>query len=154
MLAKYSTRTDAIHAEIITPIEVGMAEVWEYDIEAIADEVLGGYDEGFACQIGHDEFWSVVEKHKRVLRIEWDEPESRPADWQDPETGTYHIEDWFHPETVAYGRLLGQDDEILGGAEIVASNDLTSEEVQRFFADEDPYKEAEKRIIDEYIAKI
>jgi hypothetical protein len=62
-ITRYVTRQDAIYREIIEPIENGEARADEFDIDAIADEVLGGYDEGFACVVDHDEFWAAVERH-------------------------------------------------------------------------------------------
>lgn len=66
----YTTRTEAIQAEIIDPIEAsGVASAAEFDIEMIADLVLE-YDsingrEGFIVkrEIDHDEFWQIVERH-------------------------------------------------------------------------------------------
>lgn len=62
----YTTRDDAIYWEIIRPIEasgeVADAHV-EFDIEAIADEVLGDYEDGFACMVDADRFWEITEAH-------------------------------------------------------------------------------------------
>ena len=62
----YTTRDDAIDAEIIDPIEAS-GEVTdaraEFDIDAIADEVLGDYDEGFACMVDADRFWEIAMAH-------------------------------------------------------------------------------------------
>lgn len=60
---RYVTRQDAIYREIVEPIENGEATADEYDIDAIADAVLGDYEQGFACIVDHDEFWSAVEKN-------------------------------------------------------------------------------------------
>lgn len=62
-MARYTTRGDAIHRQIIEPIEAGEARADEFDTDAIADEVLGDYDQGFACIVGHDESWAAVERH-------------------------------------------------------------------------------------------
>lgn len=64
----YSTRDEAIEREIVDAIEAGVvidARV-EYDVDAIADEVLGDYDDGFACMVDHDVFWASVEAHEIV----------------------------------------------------------------------------------------
>jgi len=62
-MTTYTTRDEAIYREIVVPIEanevVGDAYA-EYDIEAIADQVLGGYAEGYAPQVDDDGFWAIV----------------------------------------------------------------------------------------------
>ena len=64
--ATYTTRDEAIEREIIDPIEAS-GEVTdaraEFDIDAIADEVLGDYSEGYACRVDDDRFWAAVEAH-------------------------------------------------------------------------------------------
>lgn len=65
----YTTRTDAIQAEVIDPIEASetVTDVAaEYDIDAIADEVIGSYQQGFAAQVGPDKFWDIVARHART----------------------------------------------------------------------------------------
>lgn len=64
----YTTRTDAIHHQIIVPIEAsGVARdaEAEFDVDAIADAVLGGYADGYAQTVTADEFWDVVSQHIR-----------------------------------------------------------------------------------------
>ena len=66
MTTTYSTRDEAIQREIIDAIEANRtATADEYDVDAIAAEVLGGYEDGYACQVDEDEFWAVVERHER-----------------------------------------------------------------------------------------
>ena len=36
----------------------------EYDIDAIADRVLGDYEEGFALKVDTDEFWEIVAENE------------------------------------------------------------------------------------------
>lgn len=63
---RYTTRTEAIQAEIIDPIQSSEAvtdAAAEYDIEAIADEVIGSYGQGFVAQVGPDKFWTIVANH-------------------------------------------------------------------------------------------
>lgn len=63
----YTTRDDAIDAEIIKPIEAsGVVEDAraEFDIDAIADEVLGDYEQGFTCTVDEDAFWEIVTAHE------------------------------------------------------------------------------------------
>lgn len=53
----YTTRTEAIFAEIIAPL----GEFTDnFDIEAIADQAIGDYSEGYAPKLGADEFWAIV----------------------------------------------------------------------------------------------
>lgn len=64
----YSTRTEAIADAVVGPIEASgvVTDAYaEFDIDAIADTVLGGYDDGYAVQVDHDEFWAVVESKER-----------------------------------------------------------------------------------------
>lgn len=62
-MATYSTRTEAIQHEIIDVIEAGDATAAEFDIEAIADQVLADYDDGYAVKVDSDEFWQIVADH-------------------------------------------------------------------------------------------
>lgn len=65
----YSTRTDAI-AAIIDAIEAHPAITWarvEYDIDAIADEVIGDYADGYRIAEGI-KFWASVSRHARHAR--------------------------------------------------------------------------------------
>jgi len=68
MTQTYATRAEAIEREIIEPIEAS-GEVRdaraEFDIDAIAAEVLGDYADGYACLVDADEFWRIVERHAR-----------------------------------------------------------------------------------------
>ena len=60
MTRTYTTRTEAIQAEIITPLAGHEAD---YDIDAIADETLGDYENGYAAQVTDEAFWEIVAKH-------------------------------------------------------------------------------------------
>ncbi|WP_310962160.1 hypothetical protein [Nocardioides terrisoli] len=64
---RYTSRDDAILWEVVKPIQ-GTGEVSdayaEYDVEAIAETILGDYDEGYACKVTDDEFWQVVAEHE------------------------------------------------------------------------------------------
>ena len=65
----YTTRDDAIWAEIIKPIEAtGVVEdaCLYYNIEAIANTVLDDYEHGYACQVDPDEFWDIVAAHEVI----------------------------------------------------------------------------------------
>ena len=64
----YSTRDEAIEREIVTAIEAGDATRSEFDIDAIADEVI----EQVISETGQvtyqvtddtDDFWAAVERH-------------------------------------------------------------------------------------------
>lgn len=63
MARTYSTRDEAIYREIIEAIEAGDATRDEYDIDTIADRVLGDYEEGFALKVEESEFWDIVAAH-------------------------------------------------------------------------------------------
>lgn len=84
-MTEYATRTEAIYREIVETIE-GSGEVTdaraEYDIDAIADIVLGDYDRGYRllpefggltgdreidddAQSMAENFWSVVADNAR-----------------------------------------------------------------------------------------
>lgn len=70
MNTTFTTRDEAIQRVIIDPIEAAgedvVADAWaEYDIEAIADEVLGDYEQGYSCIVDAAEFWRIVEQHER-----------------------------------------------------------------------------------------
>ena len=64
-MTRYTTRDEAIAREIIEPIEAGQATADEFDIDAIADQVLGSHENGHACQVEHDEFWQIVADNAR-----------------------------------------------------------------------------------------
>lgn len=63
MARTYSTRSEAIYREIIEAIEAGDATREEYDIDAIADAVLGDYEDGFALKVEEPDFWRIVEEN-------------------------------------------------------------------------------------------
>ena len=64
-MTSYTTKQDAIQAEILDVIEAsGVATTDEYDIDAIADQVLTSEGTGVEYRIIMDEavdFWVVVE---------------------------------------------------------------------------------------------
>lgn len=65
-MRKYTTRTEAVQAEIIDPIEAGGAvedAYAEYDIDAIEDQVLADHLSGYALKVSVEEFWKIVEDH-------------------------------------------------------------------------------------------
>lgn len=65
--ATYSTRDEAVRS-IIEAIEAGAARADEFDVEAIADEVLswGHNTRGeFVATIDEDGFWAAVEANAR-----------------------------------------------------------------------------------------
>ena len=59
-MTTYTTRNEAIEREIL-PALTGYES--DYDIDAIADEVIGDYENGYAIQVTEDEFWGIVAKH-------------------------------------------------------------------------------------------
>lgn len=65
-MSKHTTRQDAIEVEIITAIEAtGEATRDEFDIDAIADEVLSGHDDGYQVAVDETAFWKSVANHQR-----------------------------------------------------------------------------------------
>lgn len=62
----FATRDEAIQRVIVDPIEAS-GEIADaragFDVEAIADAVLGDYEQGYTCLVDSDEFWRVVERH-------------------------------------------------------------------------------------------
>ena len=64
MARTYSTLSEAVTREIIEAIEAGDATREEYDIDAIADAVLGDYEDGFALKVDTDEFWEIVAENE------------------------------------------------------------------------------------------
>ena len=65
MARTYSTLSEAIYREIVEPIEAGDVQdaYAAYNIDAIADKVLCGYEDGFACKVTPEEFWEIVEEN-------------------------------------------------------------------------------------------
>ncbi|MGO1385752.1 MAG: hypothetical protein ACTHU1_13330 [Arachnia sp.] len=61
-MRRYSTRAEAIEREILAALGEH-ADV--HDVEAIASEVLGDYEHGFACMVDAPTFWGVVEHHAK-----------------------------------------------------------------------------------------
>lgn len=67
----YVTRNEAIEREIVVPITNGDALASEFDIEAIADEVLTLDARGrYVLATDVDAFWETVERHFLVGREE------------------------------------------------------------------------------------
>lgn len=63
-MIRYTDRYEAIHREIIEPIEAGDATACEFDVDAIAAHVLLGHEDGYALDPDVD-FWAVVQEHAR-----------------------------------------------------------------------------------------
>ena len=66
MTRTYTTRADAIQREIIDPLSASEFPLTDWDIDAIADEVLGDYEDGYASRVSAEEFWNIVRKHDRT----------------------------------------------------------------------------------------
>lgn len=60
MATTYSTRDEAITREIIEVINNGDASADEFNVDAIADAVLGDFAEGFAVIVDEATFWNTV----------------------------------------------------------------------------------------------
>lgn len=58
--ATYTTRTEAIEREIIEVIEAGDASINDYNIDAIADAVIGDHKDGYALKVDESDFWGIV----------------------------------------------------------------------------------------------
>ena len=64
-MTRYTSRTEAIQREIIAAIEAsGVANAADFNIEAIADETLSGYEDGYAIIATPDEFWAAVQSNE------------------------------------------------------------------------------------------
>lgn len=66
-MAIYSNRNEAITREIVEPIQNGdVTDAYEaHDVDAIADKVIGDYEDGFTCKVDESEFWAIVEEHAK-----------------------------------------------------------------------------------------
>lgn len=58
--ATYTTREEAIDSEIIEVIEAGDATSEDYDLDAIADAVIGDYEDGYVLKVDEATFWDIV----------------------------------------------------------------------------------------------
>lgn len=65
MTTTYTTRNEAVEREIVAAIEANGDTADGFDIDAIAEKVLGGHDEGYAPIVDTDEFWRVVAANER-----------------------------------------------------------------------------------------
>lgn len=99
----YSTRYEAIEREIVEPIKAGVIPNAraEFDIDAIADEVLGDHEQGYTCMVDEDRFWEIVASHHIAdgdPKIFWGEPDddgsqtARLLQWSDDEDGFIEID--------------------------------------------------------------
>ena len=62
---RYSTRDEAVVREIVEPIEAGDVDDARavFDVDGIAEKVLGGYEHSFSCVVDADTFWETVACH-------------------------------------------------------------------------------------------
>lgn len=60
----YTTYAEAVEREIVETINAGDANADNYNIDAIADAVLGGHEDGYALKVDTDEFWETVEANE------------------------------------------------------------------------------------------
>lgn len=58
--ATYTTRDEAIEREIVEVIESGDVTRDDYDIDSIADAVIGDYEDGYALKVDEATFWGIV----------------------------------------------------------------------------------------------
>lgn len=64
MARTYTTRDEAITREIIEAIESGDVTSDQYDIDAIADAVIGSFEDGYALQVDEASFWGIVAENE------------------------------------------------------------------------------------------
>ena len=64
MARTYSNRSEAITREIIEAIESGDVTSDQYDIDAIADAVIGSFEDGYALQVDEASFWGIVAENE------------------------------------------------------------------------------------------
>lgn len=74
----YFNRATAIQFEVVEPIKdrIFPASSAEFDFDAIADEVIGGSEDGYARMVGGERFWEIVASHHiggKRPKIFWDE---------------------------------------------------------------------------------
>lgn len=62
---RYGSRDEAVVREIVEPIEAGDVDDARavFDVDAIAEKVLSGYEHGFSCVVDADTFWEIVACH-------------------------------------------------------------------------------------------
>ena len=62
----YATRQEAIDREITDSIDAGDAHSEDYDLDAIADEVIDRDEDGrYYVKADFDAFWAAVAKHDK-----------------------------------------------------------------------------------------
>ena len=61
----YTTRYEAIEREIIEVIESGDVTRDEYDIDAIANAVIGDFEDGYALKVDEATFWGIVAANEK-----------------------------------------------------------------------------------------
>ena len=63
----YLFQKEAITREVVQPIEAGdVTDAYEaYGVDAIADRVVGDYEDGFSCTVDESEFWAIIEAHAK-----------------------------------------------------------------------------------------
>ena len=64
---RYSTLTEAIHAEIATPINNGEDDARNYDLLHIAIEVLGDYEDGYSLQVDDEGLWQAIRDNRKTF---------------------------------------------------------------------------------------
>lgn len=123
-------RATAIQFEIVKPIEdwvIPAAGIpTEFDIDAIADEVIKKSEGGYVRIVGVDRFWEIVASHhigSKVPKIFWD------------------LDKLFDGEEEEVAYLMQWSDDMGSFIEIDAEYIELSKEL-------DPYAAAEKRLVD------
>lgn len=89
----YTTRDEAVQREILEVIEVGEAKRDQYDVEAIADDVLTTQGEGadyrYLVGVDEDAFWASVSRHTFPVTASHEgntamETQTQTLTWTDP----------------------------------------------------------------------
>jgi len=57
---RFATRDEAIERVVVASLG---DHADDYDVDAIAAEVLGDYEDGYAQTVTTDEFWQIAAKH-------------------------------------------------------------------------------------------
>ena len=66
---RYSTLTEAIHAEIATPINNGEDDARNYDLGQIAIEVLGDYEGGYSLVVDAEDLWQAIRDNRKTFDL-------------------------------------------------------------------------------------
>lgn len=66
---RYSNLTEAIHAEIATPINNREDDARNYDLVQIAIEVLGDYGDGYGLVVDDEDLWQAIRDNRKTFDL-------------------------------------------------------------------------------------